>query len=39
MSFLKDISHLKCMQDEVFILGKIDVLLTNNSQNKMPSIL
>ena len=39
MSFLKDISHLKYMQDEVYILGKIDVLLTNNSQNEMPSIL
>ena len=39
MSFLKDISHLKYMQDKVYILGKIDELLTYNSQNEMPSIL
>ena len=39
MSFLKDISHQKYMQDEVYVLGKIDELLTNNSQNEMPSIL
>ena len=39
MSFLKDNSHLKYMQDEVYILGKIDELLTNISQNEMPSIL
>ena len=39
MSFLKDISHLKYMQDKVCILGKIDELLTYNSQNEMPSIL
>ena len=39
MSFLKDISHLKYMQDEVYVLGKIYELLTNNSQNEMPSIL
>ena len=39
MSFLKDISHLKFMQDEIYILGKIYELLTNISQNDMPSIL
>ena len=39
MSFFKDISHLKYMQDEVYILGKIDELLTNNFQNEMPSIV
>ena len=39
MSFLIDISHLKYMQDEVYILGKIDELLTNISRNEMPSIL
>ena len=36
MSFLKDISHLRYLQDNVCILGKIDELLPNNSQNKKP---
>ena len=36
MSLLKDISHLKHLQDKVCILGKIDKQPPNNSQNEKP---
>ena len=36
MSLLKDISHLRYLQDKVCILGNIDELLPNNSQNEKP---
>ena len=36
MSFLKDISHLRYLQDKVCILGFFFELLPNNSQNEKP---